>query len=112
MDDLTSTMAGGFRAAPPILDVAAQLGDLKDFPGTWVGHGFNLVALPNGQNNNTPLPFRLKLNNTQETLNFTPIGGPIPNCGSGQKDIAFLGLHYLQQVIFCEFVLPAMRFEP
>ena len=57
MDDLTSTMAGGFRAAPPILDVAAQLGDLKDFPGTWVGHGFNLVALPNGQNNNTPLPF-------------------------------------------------------
>ena len=30
--------------------------------------------------------------------NFTPIGGPIPNRGSAQDDIAFLGLHYFQQV--------------
>ena len=42
--------------------------------------------------------FRLKLNSTHEILSFTSIGAPIPNRGSAQDDIAFLGLHYFQQV--------------
>jgi len=87
-----------FRAAAPSDVTLDRLGPLKELPGRWVGRGFNLVSLPNGQNGNKPLPFFLKLNATMETLNFTKIGGPIPNRGSSQKDIFFVGLHYLQQV--------------
>lgn len=84
-----------FRASAPYANVLAQLGPLADLPGTWVGNGFNLISLPDKHDNK---PFRLKLNATRETLTFTPIGGPIPNRGSAQDDIAFLGLHYFQQV--------------
>jgi hypothetical protein len=87
-----------FRAAAPASITLDRLGPLGELPGTWVGRGFNLVALPNGQNGNQPLPFFLKLNTTTETLNFTKIGGPIPNRGSSQGDIFFVGLHYLQTV--------------
>lgn len=83
------------RASAPVSTTQAQLGPLADLPGTWIGKGFNLVSLPDRQNDQ---PFRLMLNATQETLTFTPIGGPIPNRGSGQGDIFFLGLQYLQQV--------------
>ncbi len=87
-----------FRAAAPSDVTLARLGPLRELPGTWVGKGFNLISLPNGQNGNAPLPFFLKLNTTMETLSFTKIGGPIPNRGSSQGDIFFVGLHYLQQV--------------
>jgi hypothetical protein len=60
-----------------------------------MGSGFNLISLPDKHENK---PFRLKLSATHETLTFTPIGAPIPNRGSAQDDIAFLGLHYFQQV--------------
>jgi hypothetical protein len=94
----TSITSSIFRAAAPSGITLDRLGPLKELPGTWVGKGFNLISLPNGHNGNKPLPFFLKLNTTTETLNFTKIGGPIPNRGSGQDDIFFLGLHYLQQV--------------
>jgi len=84
-----------FRASAPPAHLLAQLGPLADLPGTWVGNGFNLISLPDKHDNKA---FRLKLNATRETLNFSPIGGPIPNRGSAQDDIAFLGLHYFQQV--------------
>jgi hypothetical protein len=84
-----------FRASAPSTTVLAQLGPLSDLPGTWVGNGFNLISLPDKHDNKL---FRLKLNATRETLTFTSIGGPIPNRGSAQDDIAFLGLHYFQQV--------------
>lgn len=87
------------RASAPVSTTQAQLGPLADLPGTWIGKGFNLVLLPDRQNDQ---PFRLMLNATQETLTFTPIGGPIPNRGSGQGDIFFLGLQYLQQVRNCQ----------
>jgi len=87
-----------FRAAAPSDITLDRLGPLKELSGRWVGTGFNLVSLPNGQNGNNPLPFFLKLNTTMEALSFTKIGGPIPNRGSSQGDIFFLGLHYLQQV--------------
>ena len=89
-------MATEFRATAPSTAIAHPLlGPLAELPGTWVGQGFNLIALPDHHDNK---PFRLKLNATAENLTFTPIGGPIPNRGSGQDDIEFLGLHYLQLI--------------
>jgi len=60
-----------------------------------MGNGFNLVTLPDKQDNQ---PFRIKLSATRETLTFSQIGAPIPNRGSAQDDIEFLGLHYLQMI--------------
>ncbi len=73
----------------------AELGALAKLPGAWVGNGFNLIARPDKQENR---PFFLELDATKETLEFTPISGPIPNRGSEQGDISFLGLTYLQRV--------------
>jgi hypothetical protein len=83
----------GFRASPPAVTAHRNLGLLGDLPGHWVGHGFNLIARPNLDN-----IFFLELNPTRETLDFTAIGGNIPNRGSVQKDITLHGLHSLQQV--------------
>lgn len=84
-----------FRASAPSAVTHALLGPLAELPGTWMGSGFNLISLPDKHENK---PFRLKLNATQETLAFNRIGAPIPNRGSGQDDIEFLGLHYLQLI--------------
>ncbi|GAB2539334.1 heme-binding protein [Nocardia heshunensis] len=83
-----------FRAAAPTAISIADLGPLRDLPGTWMGSGFSLVELParNGD------PFRLKLTATRETVTFTAIGSPIPNRGSAQDDIVFRGVHYLQHI--------------
>jgi hypothetical protein len=88
-------LSTGFRAAAPANVVLEQLYSLADLSGTWVGNGFSLVSLPDFEHG---APFRLMLNATKEILTFEPIGAPIPNRGSGQKDIRFLGLHYFQQV--------------
>lgn len=73
----------------------AELGALAKLPGTWVGNGFNLIARPAKEEGR---PFFLELDATKETLEFTPISGPIPNRGAEQGDISFLGLTYLQRV--------------
>ncbi|POZ61951.1 heme-binding protein [Chromobacterium alticapitis] len=83
------------RAAAPIKQVENNLGPLAELPGTWVGHGYNMIAVPDFQNKQI---FRLIVNATRETLSFSPIGGPIPNRGSKQDDILLYGLTYLQQV--------------
>ena len=75
--------------------LGAELGALAKLPGTWVGNGFNLIARPDKQGGRE---FFLELDATKETLEFTPISGPIPNRGSEQDDISFLGLTYLQRV--------------
>ena len=56
-----------------------HLGPLHNLGGTWVGGGFNLISLPDFADNK---PFRVKLNTTQEILEFSQIGGPVPNRGS------------------------------
>jgi hypothetical protein len=81
--------------APSPPGVGPTLGPLQDLLGTWVGTGFNLIARPDKQDGK---PFFLEVNATQETLTFTAISAPIPNRGSLQGDIEFLGVHYLQQV--------------
>lgn len=87
-----------FRAGAPSATVHGQLGLLSEFPGSWRGSGFNLIARPFF---GAPVPFFLELNGTHETLDFIPIGGGIPNRGSGQADITLHAIHYLQQVTDC-----------
>lgn len=81
------------RAAPPA-GAGDPLGPLSELPGNWFGNGFNLVSLPDKQDDK---PFRLMVNAYHETLTFTPTG-MIPNRGSVQDDIFFFGLVYLQQI--------------
>ena len=86
-----------------------NLGPLRELGGTWVGKGFNLISLPAFQNPGGGHQFfRVKLNSTVENLQFTQIGGPIPNRGSiagngsdpdkGQNDLSLFGVSYLQRV--------------
>ncbi|MGH7867936.1 MAG: heme-binding protein [Candidatus Dormibacteraceae bacterium] len=84
-----------FHASAPAAETLLDLGPLQQLPGTWIGNGFNLIARPDKQDNK---PFFLELNATREIINFTQIGAPIPNRGSIQGDIEFLGVHYLQQI--------------
>ncbi len=84
-----------FRAAAPRNIQLSNLGPLADLPGTWRGHGFNLIARPDHQQNNDIF---LELNPTDEQLHFLTIGGAIPNRGTVMDDIELFGLHYLQQV--------------
>lgn len=79
-----------------------NLGVLETLVGTWVGPGFNIIEVPN-MNQAKPGPppadkFKIILNSTAETFTFSSIGGDIINRGNAQADIAFQGLHYLQQV--------------
>ncbi len=84
------------RASAPIIKSVAQLGPLAELAGTWVGNGFNLIALPT--HTSTHEGFRLKLNATRETIEFNPIGGEVPDRGLKQNDIFLAGLTYLQRV--------------
>lgn len=84
-----------FRVAAPVETFVQQLGPLKELPGTWRGHGFNLIARPDFEGGNDIF---LELNPTDEELHFSSIGGPIPNRGSVQDDIEIFGIHYLQQI--------------
>lgn len=91
-----------FRASAPLFDTRTiegppppSLGCLKELPGTWTGEGFNIVLLPDFQNQK---PFQVKLERTSEILEFRAIGATIPNRGNVQNDIEFLGVHYLQRI--------------
>jgi hypothetical protein len=108
--------AGGqshpIRASAPSVTHLSQLGPLRELSGTWVGRGFNLISLPDFDNPQGPRPFRLKLNATHEILEFTHIGGNVPNRGSqGQTDINIFGLTYLQRVSDAQ-TNGAMHIEP
>ncbi len=83
------------RIAPDNRTVLDQLGLLAELAGTWKGQGFNLVARPDFHDQTD---LYLQLNQTRETLQFTPIGSAIPNRGFGQDDIELFGLTYLQQI--------------
>lgn len=83
------------RITPDNETVLKQLGLLADLAGTWKGKGFNLIARPDFHDQTD---LYLQLNQTRETLKFTPIGSAIPNRGFGQDDIELFGLTYLQQI--------------
>jgi hypothetical protein len=84
-----------FRVSSPVAESGPALGPLLELPGQWIGSGFNLISRPDKHDDK---PFFLELNKTRESLTFTEIGAPIPNRGSGQDDIFFQGVHYLQQI--------------
>ncbi len=84
-----------FRSSPSASELIASLGPLAELPGPWSGHGFNLIARPDHEQNNILF---LELNLTDETLVFDSIGAPIPNRGSAQNDINLFGIHYLQKI--------------
>jgi hypothetical protein len=96
------------RIASSSTDVPSDLGLLSSFEGTWRGTGFDLIARPDKQNNQI---FFLMLNATIETLEFTPIGGAVPNRGSEQGDISLHGLKYSQDVKDAATREP-LHFEP
>ena len=83
------------RITPDDETVRAQLGLLRDFAGTWEGHGFNLIARPDGEGDSN---LYLELNQTHEILKVDTVGSSIPNRGFGQDDIELFGLTYLQKI--------------
>jgi len=95
MPNDVSKRISSVRITPDNQTVLNQLGHLQDLAGTWKGHGFNLIARPDFHDKTD---LYLQLNQTRETLTFTPIGSPIPNRGFGQDDISLYGLTYLQQI--------------
>ena len=105
-------MATAFRPSHALNKVQENLGLLGDLPGTFIGTGFNLIARPkkpmDPQKN---LPFFLEVNATQEILEFTNIGGDIPNRGFVQDDVNLHGIHYLQRVADCQ-LHSAIHLEP
>jgi len=72
------------------------LGALAGLLGTWKGHGFNAIWRPHHPA--APQDRFLELNETDETLVFTRINGPIPNRGLAMADIEMFGLTYMQQI--------------
>jgi hypothetical protein len=91
-----------FRAASPTATTSEQLGLLHDLPGRWEGKGFNLIARPAKQGVAANPAFFLELNGTHETLEFTAIGGDIPNRGDIEPTKLLHAIHYLQTVVDCE----------
>ena len=83
------------RLTPSNEIVLEKLGPLKELPGTWHGHGFNLIARPDKEGN---APLYLELNLTDEHLVFEPISTSIPNRGFAQDDIELFGLTYTQKI--------------
>jgi hypothetical protein len=88
-----------FRAGGP--STAADLGLLSKLPGRWAGRGFNLIARPAKLGVPANPTFFLELNGTHETLEFTAIGGDIPNRGDLEPTALLHAVHYLQTVIDC-----------
>jgi hypothetical protein len=82
------------RASGPVAITIPGLGGLRELPGTWVGTGFSLVSVPLGDDD-----FRVIQHPTFEILTFSQIGAPVPNKGSVDQEITFLGVEYDQKVI-------------
>ncbi len=98
------------RLSDETTDTVDDLGPLKDLAGTWVGKGWNMIAVPINSRlprNSVGCPGRLPKDDNEsfcveimpyvETLTFTPIGAPVPNRGF-PIDTFVVGLHY-QQVV-------------
>ncbi|HEV3113177.1 MAG TPA: heme-binding protein [Candidatus Binataceae bacterium] len=91
-----------FRAGASATVAIDLLGLLHNLPGHWTGKGFNMIARPAHEGDPAKPTFFLELNGTQETLEFTTIGGDIPNRGEIEPTALLHGIHYLQTVADCE----------
>lgn len=74
------------------------LGPLGQLRGKWQGTGFNTIWRPLFDPKYPDQHHFLELNLTVETIEFTEIGGEIPNRGVLQTDLIMFGLSYLQLV--------------
>jgi hypothetical protein len=90
-----------FRVAASAEPTNPDLGLLHNLPGRWIGKGFNLIARPARQGDPAKPPFFLELNATQETLEFSAIGGDIPDRGDVEPTALLHAVHYLQTVSDC-----------
>lgn len=101
-----------FIPLPPIAERGLRFSlpePLALLPGRWIGHGFNVIWRPNS----TPGHDRfLELNLTEETLEFTPIPGEIPNRGLLQHDIVMRGLTYFQRILDRNIPRAVLHIEP
>lgn len=120
LDDIQvkASIAEGRTIAPAVTGDPA-LGDLTLLPGTWAnvpafpGHGWNMIALPFMQPGNAVGPepgqpgqigpFRLLLNQFNETLIFTTVDKGVPNRGAAlaqalDADQHLAALQYIQHV--------------
>ena len=84
----------------PLLGVHGGIGN---FPGTWTGRGFNLIWRPHFPSADDHF---LQLNLTSETIEFNGVGGPVPNRGLNEPDIAIFAIRYLQQIHDANFPIP------
>jgi hypothetical protein len=80
-------------------------GGIGNFSGTWTGRGFNLIWRPHFPS--SPSDHFLQLNLTSESIEFTAVGGPVPNRGLIEPDIALFAVRYLQQIHDANFPIPA-----
>lgn len=86
-------------------DPAPLLGDhegIGNLPGTWTGTGFNLIWRPHSQGSD----HFLQLNMTSDSIKFATVGGPVPNRGFLQPDIAIYAIRYTQQIHDANFPPP------
>ncbi|MDY6805943.1 MAG: heme-binding protein [Cyanobacteriota bacterium] len=98
------------RLSDDIEETVEDLGPLSELAGTWVGKGWNMIAVPinsDSPSNIVGCPgkaasperenFCLEIMPYVETLTFTPIGAPVPNRGFPINTFV-VGLHYEQVV--------------
>jgi hypothetical protein len=79
-------------------EVADELGPLSNLLGTWVGSGWNVIAVPDRQK-----PFQLLVRPIIETLTVTPLGAPVPNRSGPEEQNMFIhGVQYEQRVADAE----------
>jgi hypothetical protein len=87
---LATPQAAPAEAIRALAAAPDPLGALAGLLGTWQGHGFNAIWRPHHPA--SPQDRFLELNETDETLVFTRINGPIPNRGLAMADIDMFGL--------------------
>lgn len=86
------------RAGEQSENVVDELGPLAHMLGTWMGSGWNLIAVPDQKE-----AFRLLVRPFIETLTVTPVGAPVPNrSGPGEQNMFIHGVKYEQLVADAE----------
>ncbi|MGN6557054.1 MAG: heme-binding protein [Solirubrobacterales bacterium] len=95
MSELTapdSTSVGITRLGRTATTTADELGPLADLVGTWMGKGWELIAVPQGETG-----FHLIVRPYVEVLTVEPIGAPVPNRGP-KEDMLISGLMYKTRI--------------
>jgi hypothetical protein len=87
-----------------------DLGPLVALPGTWVGTGLRLTALPD-PDPRSKTRLLLEVHKTNEALAFAAVTGPAGESAMAEADSGLAGVHYVHQVTDA-VVGDALRREP